>query len=61
VIDDEGRRLRAVPVIAQLMRPGHTLSRPVIGLSESILTGRTITRRYAADARHEQEWWLQEV
>lgn len=53
VIDDDGRRLPALPVVAQLMRPGHTLGRPIIGMSESVLTGRTLTRRYSADARHE--------
>ena len=61
VIDSEGRRLRAVPVIAQLIEePDHPLDRPVFGLSESILTGRSLRRQYSVHFPHQQEWWLQE-
>jgi hypothetical protein len=62
VIDTEGRRLRAVPVVGQLVEePDHPLDRPIMGLSESVLTGRTLRRNYSARFPFEQEWWLQEA
>lgn len=62
VIDFEARRLRAVPVLGQLIQEeDHPLDRPVLGLSESILTGRSLRRHYSPRHPHEQVWWLQEA
>lgn len=50
VADGVGRRLRAVPVVAQFMHEGFRLSHPLIGLSESVLSNRVLGRQYVADA-----------
>jgi hypothetical protein len=64
VVDFRGDRLLAVPVTAQFMLEpeagAHPLDRPLIGLLESVLTGRKLTRLPSPKFPFEQEWWLQE-
>lgn len=65
VIDFRGDRLPAVPVTAQFMLEPesgtHPLDRPLIGLLQSVLTGRKLTRLPSPKLPFEQEWWLQEA